>query len=641
MERLRGLLRGDTAAAGGRSESSRGARLLFGVALHGAARFAEGLELTALEARLVGALGIVFSEEELGELGRVYREESATRASAFPDALARLPLSEGYSTQDLRRDMAGGIAEEIARQANVRVLDLDAVEGTPVPGSRSDEEFARGVVAHGFGATVVTASGRAAAVQGRAPIRARLTMSNFWCWRESNEWSDSDELFWAACSSADDGGERTMCTREYQDVDKGETHRFDANTVVFDGPVDKALIVHVECWEKDQGSEAEVRRLLATMTTELRYTAEELRDVPSPKWEEQAGLIGMLGMFADLVEALINARKDDFVDAHVWTFDRPALERLAGSEFKSVFYDTSHQEGAFDLYIKFDVTQPAAANSPAAVTHNGSRWTPPQPLVAGAKTLTAPALALHNGSLYCAIRTPSNQIHLSRHDGTRWLPFTRVADLTTRHAPALASYKGRLHLAYTGTYAQETNILSTANGTDWSPQSRLPGLPSNSAPALAVRDNALHCAWTSIMFSPLTWTTDGVTWASGNHTIPYVTTAHAPALATHQGKLYMAARDLFTGRIVVNTNTAAGWSNTPITRAGRTIDTPALGVAGNTLHCAVRGEDDRIWLSSLTGTNTTWSDFRPITETGQTFCAPAAASTPTGDLHLAYRSSDF
>jgi hypothetical protein len=117
-------------------------------------------------------------------------------------------------------------------------------------------------------------------------------------------------------------------------------------------------------------------------------------------------------------------------------------------------------------------------------------------------------------------------------------------------------------------------------------------------------------------------------------------TTLGPALATHRGKLYVALREFPSGRVVINTNTSSGWG-TPVVRGGRTVDTPALGLCGDSLYCAVRGEDDRIWLSSLTGASTTWSDFQQLTKAQTTFSGPAVASTHTGDLYITYRASDF
>ncbi|GHD82269.1 RICIN domain-containing protein [Streptomyces goshikiensis] len=355
LEHLREQLRGT--AKSGRAKSSKGARLLYGVALHGAARQAQGLELTDLEAELVQALGTVLEVDEVGDFGRVYAEEKGGLAAVFPPCLAGREISEGYSKADLESDLPA-LAGEIAAQANVRVIDLDAAEGAQYPGVRTEEDYTRGAAAHGCGATVVTASAQEQVPNGAATVHATLNLTKFHCNRESNEWSGSDEFFWAACTAADKGAKRAMATRTFGDVDKHETHNFDADTTVFEGPVKGALVVHLECWEKDQGSQATIQRMLNEMTTSLRTTAEKLALLPLGEWQSSEAYSAMAGMLADLAHALIQASADDWVAGHVFTYDRAALNRLSGPEFKvGLFEDPSKQEGSCDLYARISVTE--------------------------------------------------------------------------------------------------------------------------------------------------------------------------------------------------------------------------------------------------------------------------------------------
>ncbi|MFD3701326.1 hypothetical protein ACFWUZ_35355 [Streptomyces sp. NPDC058646] len=391
--------------------------------MHGAARQAAGLELTSLEARLVRTLGAALpDEEEVGEFGRVYTEEEAGRSHLFPDCLALRPVSEGYGEEDLARDLPA-LAAEIAAQPNVRVIDLDAAEGNEPPGSRTDEEFARAAAAHGWGSTVMTASEEPAVAADAPAIRARMDLTHFWCYRESNEFSGSDEFYWAACAAADEGTRKTSVTRVFGDVDKGETHSFGPDTTVFDGLVKNALIVHIECWEKDHGSQETVRRMLDEMTTELRTTAEKLALMPLGDWQASEHYSAMSGMFAELAYALIQAAADDWVAGHVFTYDRAALQRMSATVYKvGPFEDPSRQEGANDLYARINVSDKVAL-----LTRAGSAWSAPtQPWPAGT-TADAPALAMVGTTLYCAVRTLDNRIHLSRRDAAgRWSPFAPI-----------------------------------------------------------------------------------------------------------------------------------------------------------------------------------------------------------------------
>ncbi|MFG2596291.1 hypothetical protein [Streptomyces sp. NPDC048462] len=373
LTRLREQLQGAATVTEGRAASSKGARLLYGVALHGAARQAAGLELTILEGELVQVLAAVLpDEEEVRDFGQVYTEESVGRSHLFPDCLATRPVTEGYAEEDLARDLPA-LAPEIAAQTNVRVVDLDAVEGAGVRGARTDEEFARAAAEYGWGATVMTASGQEPAPANAPAIHARMSLTKFWCYKESNEWSASDELYWAVCSAADEGSERAAATREYEDVDKGETHFLDPNTIMFEGMVKNSLIVHIESWEKDQGSQADVQRMLAQMTTRLRTTAEKLALLPMGDWEASDAYSALAGMLADLVLALINMAADDWVAGHVFTYDRAALQRLSGPEIKLGYFGGSQYEGGTELYGRIDVAT-TDVNNIALITGNGTTW---------------------------------------------------------------------------------------------------------------------------------------------------------------------------------------------------------------------------------------------------------------------------
>ncbi|MFD5512609.1 RICIN domain-containing protein [Streptomyces sp. NPDC127051] len=454
LKRLQEQLQGLAEPSGRTAQSSKGSRLLYGVA-----RRAAGLELTDLEARLVPALRAVLADdEELREFGQVYSEEAAGRSHLFPDCLSARPVSEGYSEADLLRDLPS-LAGEIAAQRNVRVVDLDAVDGKGGPGFRTDEEFEG--AAHGWGATVMTASGQEPEAANAPAVYARMSLTKFSCLRESNEWSGSDEFYWAVCAAADEGTKKAVATRTFGDVDKGETHKFDSGTIAFEGMVKNALIVHIECWEKDQGSQATVQRMLAEMTTELRTTAQKLALLPLGDWQASEHYSAMAGMLAELAYALIQASTDDWVDGHVFTYDRAALQRLSGTEFKvSRFEDTSKQEGSNDLYARIDVF--AGPDFALTVDHTGA--------VSAARYsgLVDQSFTVHqqaDGST--GIRHKYHPLVLGlKADGTvTCRPYDGLKDQSLR---TVSQADGS-----TGIRSKYYNIVLTRNGTDFS------GVPYN------------------------------------------------------------------------------------------------------------------------------------------------------------------
>ncbi|MFC6517759.1 hypothetical protein ACFQFR_36250 [Streptomyces goshikiensis] len=100
-ELLRDQLSGSGARSGSRSarrlRQSPAANVLIGVALHGAARREQGLELTGLEQRLTDQLVFLFGEEMVAEFGRIYQEpvSRAGAGSLFPALVAGRPVKEG------------------------------------------------------------------------------------------------------------------------------------------------------------------------------------------------------------------------------------------------------------------------------------------------------------------------------------------------------------------------------------------------------------------------------------------------------------------------------------------------------------------------------------------------------------------
>ncbi|MGC0417523.1 hypothetical protein [Embleya sp. AB8] len=195
----------------------------------------------------------------------------------------------------------------------------------------------------------------------------------------------------------------------------------------------------------------------------------------------------------------------------------------------------------------------------------------------------------------------------------------------TRHAPALLSFGGRLQLAYTGTTAH-AYVLSSTNGVDWSAQTQLHG-GAISGPTLGVRDNALHCAYAALGAGIwVNWSKNATSWTNSGQ-IPHARSVLTPAMVTRRGMIQMAYRDADNGNVAFMTAGDSGWS-TP-THGPDTLDSPALAVRGDTLYCAIRRDDDKIWISESSGG---WSrHFVPVPGVTSTYSAPALAAVDTND----------
>lgn len=125
LERLRALLSGTHEQEHAGLALGRGAygNTLMGAMLHGADRMRQGHEPTGLEKLLLDAVGSVLSEEEIKAWGGVYREVAdAGQPTVLPRMFARRSAEEGYSIEDLKRDLPDLVADAMS-MANTQIVD--------------------------------------------------------------------------------------------------------------------------------------------------------------------------------------------------------------------------------------------------------------------------------------------------------------------------------------------------------------------------------------------------------------------------------------------------------------------------------------------------------------------------------------
>ncbi|UQI46006.1 hypothetical protein M1P56_17440 [Streptomyces sp. HU2014] len=609
--------------------------MLFGALLRAAARLDAGMELTDLEARLLAPLGHMFSEEELREVGRVFTEESSVRHApqVFPQTLVARPLAEGYSTADLVKDLPQ--MEDVSAQPNINVVDIGAGEGEENLGG---EEFGRAVEAAGYGITLVTSSAPAGQ-QPSGALHARILMDKFHCVDATNGEPGRDEIYWAMSSGADGGDKHAQRTGEYGATSTGDWHTFRAHErTLFDGAVTTSVGCHIACWEADDstsGFYSEMDRKLRIISEELWQFAAFIEPFPPGQFESTAEWIKLgaliAGLIADLIAWLRN--DDDFIQEHTLVFDRTALTLLATQPDKTRTLDFVGDGGIFRLYLKWGGATPGHTIN----IFSGGKgvWTPPVQAWPGSATPSAPALAMHDAKMYCAVRGFNDRIFISRRDNASWTRFTEVSwGQATGYAPALCSFDGKLYLAHTGKdgYAY---VSASTGGTTWSQPVRV-AAAGTTGPALTVRSNALHYAFSRGSQMLITFSGDGTAWhpPAAVTGLGALATGHAPALATLDNKLYLAYRDS-GGRVGVTMNDATRW-NTPAYLRGRTLDAPALAVRGNQMLCAIRGYDNNIYYAHFDGTS--WTDYYQA-PTVVSLSGPAITAPNPDDLYFAYRSA--
>ncbi|MGW2819021.1 hypothetical protein, partial [Streptomyces sp. NPDC001415] len=297
LERVRALLSGSRAQARvGRALAQSGGygNVLVGVMLHGADRVRQGHTPSDLERMMLDVLKTVMPDTEAREWGRVYRESVARgQAELVPAVIRNLPVSQGYTVADLRRDLPHVVSAALARP-NVRVVDPYAV----ATGQPEDPAFLEAMREAGMGVTAsarpsvsgsaAAAADGAAAPEGEVPgepgvagpaaaqeFRVKLELESFYVHREvGDQWWSDDEIYWTAATSAGRDTGKTFHSKEFQDVHKGETFTFPTdNKVLFDGTFKDFLATTIIAWEADQSSAAwfaELKKALNQALASLR-----------------------------------------------------------------------------------------------------------------------------------------------------------------------------------------------------------------------------------------------------------------------------------------------------------------------------------------------------------------------------------
>ncbi|MFE0643137.1 hypothetical protein [Streptomyces sp. NPDC058877] len=648
LERVRGQLRSEPVVgtrAGQRTQPSPGSNLLLGVMLHAAARLEAGLELTDFEARMVAPLRLLLPEEEVRDFGRLYREESAARstASVFPEVLTSRTLEQGYAAADLVKDLPA-LREEVLAQANINIVDLDKAE----PGQESwdSAEFIAGQAAYGYGATFVTASQAPPADDPgvAASFIGRVDMYAFLCEDESNEWSASDEIYWGVSSAGAFGARQELLSRVFTNVDKGEWHNFDQNTTLYYGRVNTTLVCNISCWEEDDGGaewQRQLRDKLRVISTELLKFVDvmEIYGFFAPQYGDFLDYVTITAIVARIVAWLIDLFRndDDLIQERTLVFSQDALRKLVtegGAGSTGWVFNGGDAEGRHRLQLKW-IGNPPPADNPGdlkVLSPAGGQWGSITRL-RGA-TDSEPALAVVGGNLHVAQRGMDDNTWVGRFNGTAWGGYTQVPNHVSRTTPALAEHGGKLYLATCG---DEGNLYVTPyEGSSWGNAAKLPGR-SSAAPALASRGGRLFCATrgretdAGVYVSAL----NGTTWANFEM-VPDFKTPHAPALAEHQGNLYLAAVGM-DGKTYVTCHNGSTWS-AATNLGGITDSSPALTVRGGVLYCAVRTLESEIALNSFNGTS--WTGFGQRVPEAATMSGPALAGGSGDTLHIAYRSTN-
>jgi len=494
LARLRAQLSGQRSdtKSDRRMRLSRAGNLFIGASLRAAARKDQGLELTELEQRLLGILGTVLAEEEVIAFGRMYQEEASTRAATelFPEIIVGLPISEGFSREDLLKDLSA-LGAEIAAQPNASLVRLDELaEDSPV----DTEEYEQALGTYGSGITVVLGPPDPAPRESRAATTVKLSFRDFWCVKRSGELG-KDEIYWTSSAGSDTGSKKEYESGEFGAIVTGSHREFPAGSYLFNGTVNTWMTCNIACWEADHSSGGwynDLRRGLRDISDYCFKTSEQLEQ-NSGEYEGSNAWFSLVGLVALLFDWLLGliTNEDDLVLERSLGFNRSALRALSQ---RPGGYDWWGFNGGGGGHHRINIRAEVTFNLNLRYNAlSGTTWSGFTPFPSGS-TAAAPALASFNNKLYCMVRggNTNENLFYNSFNGTTWTSFTQLGGgASSPSSPALATHDGKLYSVHRA--ADGKLYWNSFNGTTWTSFTPFPSGSTAAAPALASFNNKLYC----------------------------------------------------------------------------------------------------------------------------------------------------
>ncbi|WP_405785977.1 hypothetical protein [Streptomyces sp. NBC_01367] len=439
LERLRALLSGTHEQEHAGLALGRGAygNTLMGAMLHGADRMRQGHEPTGLEKLLLDAVGSVLSEEEIKAWGGVYREVAdAGQPTVLPRMFARRSAEEGYSIEDLKRDLPDLVADAMS-MSNTQIVDPRTPDREV-----NDPAFLAAMREAKFGITAFAAvddrmipdaaglEGSEQAPQdggldrdGRSgPFYVRVLADSFYVHRAVGDAGASrDEIFWTAAGGG--SGTHRFRSEEFGAVSKGDTRTFSAgNNILFQGWTSGDYLgVNIVCWEKDDEitpwTEALNKALNDAMNTLNRTLAlDDFVTGVLPLWVTIA--VQVANMFISVMIHFLNM--SDISCQRTIGMGRYELAMLSQGGTATWKFDG---DGHHDLRVRWSGPKiPFAEGFLRASIRTGTAWQPPAKLPF--RTITTPALAVHGDRLHALFLRPSDQVVMwtSMDSSGTWSP---------------------------------------------------------------------------------------------------------------------------------------------------------------------------------------------------------------------------
>jgi hypothetical protein len=236
---------------------------------------------------------------------------------------------------------------------------------------------------------------------------------------------------------------------------------------------------------------------------------------------------------------------------------------------------------------------------------------------------------------------------LQAPDPAAWTDNVRIEGQQSKATPALAVYRGVIHMVHLGDTSNDLWWSTSVDGVTWTANVQITGQKSKVAPALAVYNDQLHMVHLGDTSNNIWWSFfDGTTWST-NVIITYpdgTTTKNqkskaTPALAVHGGLLHMVHLGDSSNDIWWSMFNGTSWNRKDGSIGDERVtgqqskSAPALAAFGGKLHMVHLGNSSNdIWWSSYDG-NGWWSNTRIRCQKSK---QPPALAAQGGLLHMVH-----
>jgi hypothetical protein len=224
-------------------------------------------------------------------------------------------------------------------------------------------------------------------------------------------------------------------------------------------------------------------------------------------------------------------------------------------------------------------------------------------------TETTPSLCVHNSNLYVAWEGKDNhrlnvaQVNLNGDPTIK--PITGFSNKVyfndmSKAGPSLASFNGRLFMAWEGAGNGYLNVMySTDGGKTFGNKYVSPEMSTETTPVLCVHNGNLYIAWEGkdnhrLNVAQVNINEKGVITGFSNKVYFNDMSKAGPSLASFNGRLFMAWEGAGNGYLNVMYSTDGGktFGNKYISPEMSTETTPALCVRNGNLYIAWEGKDN-------------------------------------------------